>query len=310
MDTKSEKVDATTDCGPVASERPYSQSASLLPGQQYGTFLSPELMRSDPFYALHGVFSFCASAESQFLNAMKAKINAVVPRTTDETSLQKALEHFRYHKALLRGKTEQLEDVVECIRIRGNPKWHSWRPIPPAASNSSRSIPVRGSGTSQSAASGKDPSLNASLQIEANAAATKLMRDYEALLRRARALTRLYNEEIDDIRTTATLMEAKKNFEQAESIGRLSFLALLFLPLSFTAGLFGMNFKEIGTHRSIWIWVALSVPVFFGTLVISFWPRINAALRAFKSSHDITRQRASSSERKEKIVIEHDVVLA
>jgi hypothetical protein len=304
MDTTSEKANATSDRGPAASLRPYAQSASLLAGQQYGKFLSPELMRSDPFYALHDVFSFCASAENQFLNALKAKISAVVPRTNDETSLQKSLENFRYHKSLLRGKIEQLEDVIECIRTRGNPKWQSWRPTPLASPTTNFSGSIRRNKTFQSAISHKDLSLHASLQSEADVAATKLLGDYEALLRRARALIRLYSEEIDDIRTTAALLEAKKNFEQAESIGRLSLLAFLFLPLSFTAALFGMNFKEIGTNKSIWIWVALSVPVFLGTLIICFWPRISSTMRTFKSSHRITRQKRNSSRLKEEIALE------
>jgi hypothetical protein len=33
-----------------------------------------------------------------------------------------------------------------------------------------------------------------------------------------------------------------------------------------------MNFKEIGTNLSIWIYPALSVPVFLLTLLIYFWP--------------------------------------
>ncbi|KAF2728752.1 hypothetical protein EJ04DRAFT_388795, partial [Polyplosphaeria fusca] len=69
---------------------------------------------------------------------------------------------------------------------------------------------------------------------------------------------------------TAALLETKRSVEQAESIGRLTFLAFLFLPLSFTAAIFGMNFREIGGELSIWVWVAVSVPVFGVTMVVCF----------------------------------------
>jgi hypothetical protein len=278
-DKKSEAADPLLDGDLASSQRPYAQSASLLAGQQYGQFLSGDIARHDPFYALHDIFAFCSSSESQFLNALKAKANAITSRSRNQRDPQLALMDQRYHKELLRAKIEQLEDTIECIKIKGNPKWVTWKPAPVA------SLPRSFSGLSTS--SSRKPRLS-SIYLEtdtnpgathsqlSNDAAAKILRDYEGLEKRARSLLRLYNEEIDDIRTTTAILEAKKSVEQAESIGRLSLLAFFFLPLSFTCSIFGMNFKEIGTDLSIWIWVAVSVPVWLAAVIICFWPSIRA----------------------------------
>ncbi|CAN9361648.1 unnamed protein product [Alternaria alternata] len=245
-----------------ATRRPYAQSASLLASRHYGQFLSLPLMRIDPFYALHDLFVFCSSAENQFLNALRYKVKSSFSHSNDEKYLQQSLENFRYHKNILRSKIERFEDIIKCIRLRGDRKWHTWQPS--AQSPAVRApVPLH--------LSNKDKE-NAILQGDADASAVRILQDYEALLQKAIALSRLYNEELDELRTSAALLEAKKSVEQAESIGRLSWLAFLFLPLSLTAALFGMNFKEIGTNLSIWIYPALSVPVFLLTLLIYFWP--------------------------------------
>jgi hypothetical protein len=233
-----------------------------LASHQYGQFLSLPLMRLDPFYALHDLFVFCSSAENQFLNALRYKVKSSFSHSNDEKFLQQSLENYRYHKNILRTKVEQFENIIKCIRLRGNRKWHTWQPL--AQSPAVRApVPLH--------PSTKDKE-NATFQDEADISAIRILQDYEALLQKAIALSRLYNEELDELRTSAALLEAKKSVEQAESIGRLSWLAFLFLPLSFTAALFGMNFKEIGTNLSIWIYPAVSVPVFLLTLLIYFWP--------------------------------------
>lgn len=71
----------------LALKRPFAQSAFLLPTKQYGQFLDADLMKRDPFYALHEVFSFCAHAESQLLNALRTKAEAISAMHEDERNL-------------------------------------------------------------------------------------------------------------------------------------------------------------------------------------------------------------------------------
>jgi Mg2+ and Co2+ transporter CorA len=142
-----------------------------------------------------------------------------------------------------------------------------------------RSIDER---TSQLGAASKDDPAQQAAQ--ADAAAASLLEDYQALLHRANSLSQLYSEGIDDIRTSAMLMESKKAIVQAEGVARLTLLAFFFLPLSFTTSLFGMNFKELGDQLSIWTWVVVSVPIFGFSVILCFWRELSKTLRKLRKS--------------------------
>jgi Mg2+ and Co2+ transporter CorA len=76
--------------------------------------------------------------------------------------------------------------------------------------------------------------------------------------------------------SSMSISESKKAISQAERVGKLTFLAFIFVPLSFTASFFGMNVKEFGESTSLWWWAAFSVPLLSSALVILFfnftWP--------------------------------------
>lgn len=213
-----------------------------------------------------------------------------------------SLENCRYHKAILRTKIVQLHDTLECIRAGGNPKWPSIRTnSQPSRSTSLGSLEematVNATHTPRRPAlTNKTNAPYPSPQTEANNAATKLTRDYEGLLRKARDLSAMYSEEIEHIRTSVALMEARKSLDYAQGIGRLSLLAFFFLPLSFTTGIFGMNFREIGNDLSIWIWVAVSVPVFAAALILCYWPRISFLLRGYQARRAEARRQRNEGE--------------
>lgn len=263
-------------------------------------------MRADPFYAMHDLFAFCACAENQFLNLLKAKFDAEAPNQDDENYMQQSLRNLRYNKAILHVHIEQLHNTISCIRRRGSPRWprataqntHGRKLSSPSSINpahepslsrglsfpaSIRSIDERAS--QLGAASKNDPAQQAAL---ADAAASSLLEDYQALLHRANSLSRLYSESIDDIRTSAMLVESRKAIVQAEGVARLTLLAFFFLPLSFTTSLFGMNFKELGDQLSIWTWAVVAVPVFGFSVILCYWRELSKTLRKLqKSSTDV-----------------------
>ena len=281
MDEESEKTDISSNDDIVDTPRAYAQSASLLASREYGKYLSSEVMKVDPFYALHDLFSFCANAENQLINTLHQKANKMDNemdnRDYDEERLQAELVTFRYHKTILRGKIDYFNDVIKWIKSKGGSNW------PSVSSSRINNLKVSTTvylklGTISSnkfpIAFTCDPMTHAKYEEESSHAAAKLLRDYEELLEKAKELFQLYNEKLDDIKTNTSLLEARKSLAQSKSIGRLSLLAFFFLPLSFTTSLFGMNFREIGEDLSIWIWVAVSVPVFCCTLILCFWPKL------------------------------------
>lgn len=284
LDRDTDTVEPKTSIGLAATQRPYAQSASLLPSKQYGQYLSPELMKTDPFYALHGVFTFSASSESQFLNALQTKAEEWAERRKDEDSLQRFLEDYQYHKKIIRRKLRHFLDTEELIQSRKDLNWPMIKVLsesmlgPIFTSPISEDSPSRGRFGSTISIQ-KERSIPSSAQADANAAAELLLRDFKELTRRAGALLNFYSEEIDDMRTSTALLEARKNTVKASEMTRLSLLAFFFLPLSFTTGFYGMNFRELGDHLSIWTWVVTSIPLFLGALLLYFWTHVFGLLK-------------------------------
>lgn len=262
------EIEPTSQQSSALSQRPSFQSASLLPSPQYGRFLSSQTMKADAFYALTDIFTFCASSEHQFLNFLSVKFDSRTRPEEDQEQMAISVRDLRCHKSILQEHIEGLRTILACVRSRGNPKWPRLKsPIDPS----------RRPSAGQASTSHFDAqAAHASQLAKSQAAADMLVEVYEGLLRRAETLWQLHRDGIEDIRTSAALAESRKATRNAEGVARLTFLAFLFLPLSFTTSLFGMNFRELGAQNdlSIWIWVVASVPVFIFALVLCFWSHV------------------------------------
>ena len=264
----------------VSTKGPW-QSASLLTSIDYGRFLDPELMKIDAFYALHDLFSFCAKADNQVLNvSMKGAIEIEPKSYFDEESLEIALSTLRSNKAMWRKKLEQIQCTADCIKSWDRKLWPSVEfCTPETLRNSFTSVTYHWESSptlppDNLPAAFTNVEIREKLKIEADFKTASLLRDYEGLSKRAQTLLQVYSEAMEEIRTNIALLEARKSLREAYSIGRLTKLAFFFLPLSFTCSIFGMNFREIGESLSIWIWVAVSIPVLLCSLALSFWPRM------------------------------------
>lgn len=62
------------------------------------------------------------------------------------------------------------------------------------------------------------------------------------------------------------VMESRKSIELADSVKRLTQIALIFVPLNLVTSLFGMNFVEFGTGK-LQIWVFVTVLCVLGLIV-------------------------------------------
>lgn len=91
-------------------------------------------------------------------------------------------------------------------------------------------------------------------------------RDWKHLERVSHALDNRCQEAIT---ATVTTQDAKKTLARAEWVARLTFLATIFVPLSFVTSFFGMNLKELD-DLSIWQWVTISISIMMGTIFIAF----------------------------------------
>ena len=140
------------------------QSAQTL-HNHYGEDLDNRTMGADAFYALHGLFQFCAFSEIQFLNLMEKQLKLW---RSDRDSTRKKGTAFDYEQLeqtvlLIQDHLTYLEETIEIIKRPKSPHW-------PVATKES--------------------------DIEkTKVAARQLLTDYTYLQHRARRLSRLYEDQ-------------------------------------------------------------------------------------------------------------------
>lgn len=203
------------------SQGKFPQSASLL-RSHYERFLNRETSIGDPFYALSEVMTFVASSESQFLNMIEQKIVAETERSLNageladkEDSHISTLSNLTYNKKVIDEHIRRFKENITSLARRGNPRW---------------------------------PKATEGKQItKATESATTLLKDYEYLLEKAETLSKSCDRGMDMARNNVMVAESYRSFQQARHVSKLTFLAFLYLPASFSTSFFGMNFKQFGT---------------------------------------------------------------
>ncbi|WPB07564.1 uncharacterized protein RHO25_012225 [Cercospora beticola] len=210
------------------------ESIGLL-DQHYGRSLRLALMANDPAYALSEVFSLVAASHNQFLNLMHEKLNM-----HEQNDSYAAFPVLRYLKQILSRHTLQLEEIAMALENTKNRKW----PKSPDA----------------------DARPHAEFMMET------FHNDLDYLLKRAKQHHDRSHEAINLLMNSTSIADARDQASETERIGKLTFVAFFYAPLSFATSLFGMNFKEVGEGLSIWIWFAVAVPLLGVTLLAYLLP--------------------------------------
>jgi Mg2+ and Co2+ transporter CorA len=211
----------------------------VLLAQDYGNLLDKKLMASDAFYAMNELFRFCAFSDSQFLNIMEATINNETGHSA--MSLEKpTLTNLLYYQKILETHLPSLQNNIKVVRHHESLAW-------PSVSEGDRSLHSR-----------------------AAEAAEELLRDMEHLEERMKELLERCKTGMSVLMNRVLLAESRQAMSQNQRVAKLTMLAFLYIPLSFTCGLFGMNVTEIVSgHLSVWVWFLTTVPVFL--ISVSFF---------------------------------------
>ena len=102
-----------------------------------------------------------------------------------------------------------------------------------------------------------------------------LLHDYGDLLEQAQQNSEGFEAYETRCMNRFSLMASTQSVHQSESIGRLTILAFVFIPLSFVTSFFGMNIVEFGTGSiRIWVFIVSAsalVLVMFMVWAISGW---------------------------------------
>ncbi|KAF2160590.1 hypothetical protein M409DRAFT_28976 [Zasmidium cellare ATCC 36951] len=207
---------------------------------QYCQDLDLALARADSFYAVRNLFRFSAASENQFLNMMQSVIRDDIHHATvlaKEKRADASLSNLLSNQLVLSDHVKRLEDNLLAIQRRD--EWPKWR-------GSSSDILLR-----------------------ADKAGSELLDNYQGLLRKATALAEECDRGIRRIEHLESYAESKRAIAQAQGVEKLTRLAFVFVPMSFSCAFFGMNFKEIGQGTlSLWVWFAVTVPIFVLSLVL------------------------------------------
>ena len=184
-------------------------------------------MARDAFYSLTEVFNFAASSQMGFLNLIDVKLDKYTSLPSSQGF--QSLPNLKYTKHILYHSIQKTQRVLDSIRNAQHPSWL------------------------------KDESESG--HRKAGIAAKNLEQDFLHLLSRAKTLHQRTTDAIAVLMSSISISESQKAIEQAERVGRLTFLAFVFVPLSFTTSIFGMNIIEWKEGVALKWWFALMIPV-------------------------------------------------
>lgn len=219
------------------------QSASRL-HLRYGRMLDPKVMAEDPFYALNEVFHFFVSSEVELLNMIGDKLDRESRRLEHMTNVRMTTElsqaSLLHSRRVLEKHVEWISEVRSFVARRGG--GDSW---PKGSTDSHRDI--------------------------AEKAARQLESDLDYLQRKAESLRSQGERSMTMAMSIASISEARRGIRQAKDVFKFTFLASIYVPLSFASSFMGMNVKELGQgHQGIWVFFAVGVPIFVVSLVFVF----------------------------------------
>ena len=95
-----------------------------------------------------------------------------------------------------------------------------------------------------------------------------LRTDWEECFRKAEQYEQAVTTRLQTDAALLSLEESAKSIKEAESVGRLTQLAFIFVPLTFTTGVFGMNITPFGVNAPLWKFWITAILVSVGALAL------------------------------------------
>jgi len=91
---------------------------------------------------------------------------------------------------------------------------------------------------------------------------------YKRMIQEARLLETHVRDEIQLNVGNLSLLESRKSIKQADSVGRISWLAFIFSPISIACSFFGMNIQELNGSGVSWRVFFISAGALSGLVVV------------------------------------------
>ena len=217
--------------------------------------------QTDPFHALIPIFAHAAFSEVAFLNLVNELMDKLTEPLPLDNFLSETFESLQHFEIILERHAAQLRHCVRSIQIlNGKSSYASLQSqgLPPSGHHSrspTRSPPATEYG---------EPFLfNGQQQQQSSTfTASGILQDYDDLLGRCiHLLSRISSAKTTEM-NRAMILESRRAIEQSERVKKLTLLATYFLPLTFTTGLFGMNFNVFGQGTlPVWWYIVFALPI-------------------------------------------------
>ena len=215
-----------------------TQSLAVFP-EGYGRGLDWSLAKSDRFHVLSDVFRLAAFSQKQLLNVMKEKIMTETNRLSLSNE-NPTLANLLYFRDILQ---DQLSNALYMLQLTN--------------------------GQNKILQNGRRPTITISTDQRsvADHAVAEVYSLFQDLHSQAQSLHEKCTQGMTVISNKSMLAESQRAIQQAKLVTKLTLVAFVYLPFTFTAGFFGMNFKELGNGTiSLWIFFAASLPLMFVTM--------------------------------------------
>ncbi|KAM4057225.1 corA-like Mg2+ transporter protein [Hirsutella rhossiliensis] len=231
----------------------HARSASSLPAD-YGRSLRPSIMARDALYSLTEVFDFAASSQMEFLNLIDVKLDKYTSLPAEEDF--QILPNLTYMKQTLYQYIQKTQRTLDSIRSAQQGKW----PTEQTDSGSRK----------------------------AKSVAQNLEQDFQHLLNRADRLHRRSTEAITVLMSSLSISKSQMAIVQAQRVGKLTFLAFIFVPLSFTTSFFGMNVAELADNTTgLKTWGVLSASLTVAIIALFFMDVVGYARRIWAACKEL-----------------------
>lgn len=236
-----------------------TQSLAVFP-EGYGRGLDWSLANSDRFHVLSDLFRLAAFSQKQLLNVLREKITIETKRLLVKNE-DPTLANLLYFRNILEDQLSNASYMLQLIDDRNHTLQHGHRPTVIISTDQK------------------------SLADHAVAEVSRLFQDLQS---QAQSLHEQCTQGMTVISNNSMLAESQRASQQAKQVTKLTLAAFVYLPFTFTAGFFGMNFTELGTGTiPLWIFFASSVPLMLVTMAFFAvdMPTVNRVLRALHITH-------------------------
>ncbi|CAG8410499.1 unnamed protein product [Penicillium salamii] len=251
------------------------QSTAILPLQYDSLIALVDLARrapQDPLSMCIPLFAHAAFSEVQFLNLMESKIQTQI-NTIAEGIPADTLGTLQFFYNILNRHAQQLKDSTRALYNLAERSSQGLDGVKPENPISKSAVP-RGLGMGTRRQTPETETIRNVGSNSYDGAFTRngLFEDYEQLHVRCVDLSKMCTRGITLAMNKATIEESRKAIEQSERLKRLTLLATLFIPLTFSSSLLGMNIDLLGQNAvRFWWFFVLCIPATLFTCMIYLW---------------------------------------